>query len=220
MAALGVALIVLWVCWQLGRKSVDDLLDAAPKELHEKVAAAARVEGVAQVRQVRVRRSGPSVFADVAIAVGHDAPLERAHEIADRAEAAVRAALPGADVVVHVEPCAEDDGPLTMARVLAPATAWGRTASASARKKAASPWSSTSRCARTSPSTRRTQLASRFEAELRARVPRLAPWSHISSRRRVPPRAAPTRKASAASGIAWTSFAAGKVTPSSPTSSK
>ena len=118
-AALGVSGVVAWVCWKIGEKSINDLLDASPRELQETVAAAARVEGVTEVRQVRVRRSGPAVFADVVVAVGHAIGLERAHAAADRAEQSVRAALPGADVVVHVEPCADKDDPLTMARVLA-----------------------------------------------------------------------------------------------------
>ncbi|MBI5211271.1 MAG: cation diffusion facilitator family transporter [Elusimicrobia bacterium] len=104
-AALAVAAIVLSVCWRLGRRAVDELLDAAPRELHDAVAAAAaKVPGVLAVRKARVRRSGPEVFADVTLAVPEASGLDAAHDIADRAEAAVRAALPGADVVVHVEP--------------------------------------------------------------------------------------------------------------------
>jgi cation diffusion facilitator family transporter len=173
-AALGVALIVLWACWQLGRKSVDELLDAAPKELHETVAAAAAVAGVSQVRQVRVRRSGPSVFADVAIAVGHDTPLERAHETADRAEAAVRAALPGADVVVHVEPCAEDDSPLTMARVLAARHGLGAHGIRISEEEGRLSMELHLEVREDLSLDEAHQLASRFEAELRGRVPRLA----------------------------------------------
>ncbi|MDD5657010.1 MAG: cation-efflux pump [Elusimicrobia bacterium] len=119
VAALGVALIVILVSYRLGRKSVDDLLDAAPAGLPETVAAAARVEGVREVRQVRVRRSGPSFFADVVVAVGPDSHLERAHAIADAAEESIRAALPGADVVVHVEPGAAEADPLALARAVA-----------------------------------------------------------------------------------------------------
>ncbi len=109
VAALGVALLVIWVSIQLGRKSINDLLDRVPRDLREEVvAAAASVPGVEQVTQVRVRRSGPEVFTDVTLAVDRGAAFEGAHAIADRAEEAVRSVLPKADVVVHVEPIARD----------------------------------------------------------------------------------------------------------------
>jgi len=104
VAALGVALIVIWVSLRLGRKSVSDLLDAVPSGLQEMVAAAAHVEGVQAVSKVRVRRSGPEIFADVTLTVSPDLGMDRAHEVADAAEAAVRAKLPGTDVVIHAEP--------------------------------------------------------------------------------------------------------------------
>jgi cation diffusion facilitator family transporter len=120
LAALGVALIVVWVSLQLGKKSVDDLLDRIPKELHERAAAAASgVSGVKDVKQVRLRRSGPEFFADVTVSVGRAAPFEQAHEIAERAAAAVRDVLPGADVVVHVDPVRDDEDLTTTIRVLA-----------------------------------------------------------------------------------------------------
>jgi cation diffusion facilitator family transporter len=174
VAALGVALIVLWVCWHLGRKSVDELLDAAPKELNEKVTEAARVEGVTEVRQVRVRRSGPSVFADVAVAVGHDTPLERAHEIADRAEAGVRAALPGADVVVHVEPRADDDSPLTMARVLAARHGLGAHGIRISEEEGRLSMELHLEVREDLTLDEAHQLVSRFESDLRDRVPSLS----------------------------------------------
>ena len=60
VAALGVACIAALVSVRLGRKAVDDLLDAAPSGLLERIArAAADVEEVVGVSQVRVRRSGP-----------------------------------------------------------------------------------------------------------------------------------------------------------------
>jgi cation diffusion facilitator family transporter len=174
VAALGVAGIVIWICSKLGRKSIDDLLDAAPRELHDKVAAAARVEGVAQVRQVRVRRSGPAVFADVIIAVSHETPLERAHETADRAEAAVRAALPGADVVVHVEPCADDDGPVTMARVLAARHGLGAHGILLTEEDGRLSMELHLEVREDLALEEAHRLASRFEADLRGRVPRLS----------------------------------------------
>jgi cation diffusion facilitator family transporter len=121
VAAVGVALIVVWISIKLGKKSVDDLLDSVPKGLQEQVfAAARRVPGVEDVTRLRMRRSGPDVFADVTLAVGHGAAFERAHDIAHEVEAAVAVVLPHADVVVHVEPvAAAEEDVTTVVRLLA-----------------------------------------------------------------------------------------------------
>jgi cation diffusion facilitator family transporter len=121
VAALGVAAIVIGVSVTLGKKSIDDLLDTIPHDLQEEVAAAAAaVPGVEEVRQVRVRKSGAEIFADVTLTVQHTASFEKTHTIADQAEAAVRGLLPGADVVVHLEPVAgSEEDLLTTVRVLA-----------------------------------------------------------------------------------------------------
>ncbi len=120
VAALGVACIVIWVSLQLGRRTVIALLDGVPASLRDDVVRAARVPGVLEVRQVRVRRSGPETFADVRLAVARDVSFERTHEIGAQAEAAIQEILPGADVVVQVEPVRADrEGWLTTVRVLA-----------------------------------------------------------------------------------------------------
>jgi cation diffusion facilitator family transporter len=111
VAALGVAGIAVLISLRLGKKSVDDLLDAVPPDLLSQVAAVAHVEGVVEVSQVRVRRSGPDVFADVTLEVPRGLSLEAAHDLAERSEQAIRAAMPGADVVVHAHPAGEDPGP-------------------------------------------------------------------------------------------------------------
>jgi cation diffusion facilitator family transporter len=107
VAALGVSAIVVWVSLRLARRSVADLLDAAPAELPAQVRGAAQVPGVRAVRAVRVRKSGPEVFADVVLEVDAHRALEAAHGIADQAEAAILALLPRADVVVHLEPATD-----------------------------------------------------------------------------------------------------------------
>ena len=104
VAALGVAAIVVWITVQLGRKTVADLLDQIPPGLRDDIARSVRVPGVVEVLRVRVRRSGPEAFADVALTVESGTGVARAHEVASDAETAVRRLLPGADVVVHVEP--------------------------------------------------------------------------------------------------------------------
>jgi cation diffusion facilitator family transporter len=125
VAALGVAAIAVVISLRLGKKSVDDLLDAVPPDLLTQVAAAAHVEGVREVSLVRVRRSGPDVFADVTLEVDRGLSLEAAHSLADRAEQAVRAAIPGADVVVHAHPAGDDAPPTGVAITSGAATVEG-----------------------------------------------------------------------------------------------
>lgn len=107
VAAMAVALIVVWVSLRLGRKSIADLLDEAPAGMREAVAAAVALPGVREVVRVRLRRSGPEAFVDATLAVEPGTSLERGHAVADAAERAIQRLLPGADVVVHVEPGAE-----------------------------------------------------------------------------------------------------------------
>ena len=104
-----------------GQKSVNDLLDRIPDDLHDKVArAAGGVDGVEAVNKVRMRRSGPTVFADVTLSVGQAISFERAHEIADAAAEAIRGVVPKADVVVHAEPLALSNHDITtQVRILA-----------------------------------------------------------------------------------------------------
>lgn len=110
LAALGVAVIVVWVSLKLGKKSVDDLLDRIPDDLRQRAAeAAGRVPGVEEVTQVRMRRSGAEVFADVTLSVAPSTSFEKAHDISDQAAEAVRTVVPDADVVVHAEPLTQND---------------------------------------------------------------------------------------------------------------
>jgi cation diffusion facilitator family transporter len=105
VAALGVAIIVLFVSYRLGKRTIDVLLDSAPAGMIREIgAAAAEVDGVMSVSQVRVRRSGPRVFVDLAVEVDRNLSFERTHAISDAVESGIRAISPGADVVIHTDP--------------------------------------------------------------------------------------------------------------------
>ncbi len=109
LAALGVALIVIWVSLRLGKRTVDVLLDRAPDGLaHQIVAEACQVDRVLSCGRVRVRAAGPAIFVDMVVAVPRTVPLEQAHQVSSAVEERVRRLVPRADVVVHVEPVARD----------------------------------------------------------------------------------------------------------------
>jgi cation diffusion facilitator family transporter len=105
VAALFVSTLVLSAAARLIRGNVDVLMDQDPAGAHE--AAQAAIEGLepgVQLRRLRMRRAAGRHFADVVIGVPQAAGVEQGHAAADAVERAVERAVPGADVVVHVEP--------------------------------------------------------------------------------------------------------------------
>jgi cation diffusion facilitator family transporter len=110
VAALGVSAIVIFVSFELGKKTITDLLDGVPATLREEVVQAAHVPGVLDVEQARIRRAGPELFVDVVVFVSRHEAFEHTHEISNQAKEAIRRALgrPGADVIVHVAPSREE----------------------------------------------------------------------------------------------------------------
>jgi cation diffusion facilitator family transporter len=94
---------------RMGRRSMDSLMDRAPLGATERVERAALgVDGVEEVRRVRLRSIGGRLQADVVVAIPRTLPLEVAHDLTEVVEGAIRAVEPGADVVVHVEPLANE----------------------------------------------------------------------------------------------------------------
>ena len=109
VAALFVAVLVLTAAARLMRGNVDVLMDRVPADAERAARAAiARMEPPVQLRRLRMRQAAGRHFADVVIGVSPDAGVGQGHAAADAVEAAVQGALPGSDVVVHVEPAAED----------------------------------------------------------------------------------------------------------------
>ena len=104
MAGLAVAAVILRVGSQLGRRTLDALLDAAPKGLQQEIARALEpMEGVLEVERVRVRRAGNRHFVDATVSVARTASLEQVHTLSDAIEKRIGEIVPS-DVMVHVEP--------------------------------------------------------------------------------------------------------------------
>ena len=112
LAALGVAGIVIVVSFQLGKRSVNALLDSAPEGLAAAIEeAVAQVDGVLRCKRVRLREAGNKTFVDIIIDVERNIRIESNEAIADAVEMRVHEMAPGADVVVHSDPVkdAEED---------------------------------------------------------------------------------------------------------------
>lgn len=107
IAAIVVAFVVLLAAARLARQSIDVLMDRASTEADESIRVALADQPV-EVRRVRIRHAAGHDFVDLVVAISADSGLLQAHTVADDIEDAVRRELPGADVLVHVEPRATE----------------------------------------------------------------------------------------------------------------
>jgi cation diffusion facilitator family transporter len=105
LAALFVAFLVVTAAARLIRRNVDVLMDRAPADaVLAARGAIATLDPPVEVRRLRLRQAAGRTFTDVVIGVPPGAAVGQGHAVADRVEEAVESALPGSDVVVHVEP--------------------------------------------------------------------------------------------------------------------
>ncbi len=106
VAALVVAAIVIFVSGKLGVRSIQALLDAAPKngERDRIIKEVSNIEDIADVHAVRIRSSGAGWFVDMHVTMNGRMSLNRSHALTEQIEDKVMEILPGADVTVHVEP--------------------------------------------------------------------------------------------------------------------
>lgn len=105
VAALFVAGVIIFVSTRLARRTVDALLDAAPKGARSKIMGAlANIEGLLEVDRVRIRRAGNRYFADVSVGLARNVTFQRSGQLADEVTDTVQRILPNTDVVVHSIP--------------------------------------------------------------------------------------------------------------------
>jgi cation diffusion facilitator family transporter len=105
IAALFVAALVVVAAVRLLQRNVGALMDRASEDAERTARTAiAALDPPVELRRLRVREAGGAYFADVVIGIAPGEAVGQGHAAADRVEDALRARLPDADVVVHVEP--------------------------------------------------------------------------------------------------------------------
>jgi cation diffusion facilitator family transporter len=108
IAALLVAVAIVVAGLRIVGRSSRVLVDEAlpPEELDriEAAIAAHRVPEVAGYHKLRARRAGSHRHIDLHVQFRSGTSLERAHELSHGLRDAISAELPGADVLIHVEP--------------------------------------------------------------------------------------------------------------------
>ncbi|WP_332681415.1 cation diffusion facilitator family transporter, partial [Bosea sp. (in: a-proteobacteria)] len=108
--ALALALFMIVTAYRLGRRTIDTLIDAAPKGLADGLrAAAAGVPGVVGVEWLKLRPAGGQVQGEISILVSRTLPLDRVTAIKDDLSRALLVAEPGSEITVTANPVQVDD---------------------------------------------------------------------------------------------------------------
>ena len=113
LAAGVIAAMLGRIAWVYGRPAVRELVDTAPPEATAGAILDALVStpGVRDAHDLRLRRMGGQIQADVHIALDPAMTLSEAHRLSEAARIAVLHRLPEvAEIVIHAEPDGHADG--------------------------------------------------------------------------------------------------------------
>ena len=105
IAALFVAVIVLFVSYQLGRKAIDVLLDKSPvnttKVVHEILK---NFPEVLKYHGLKARTAGADTFIKFNVHFNPDLSLREVHEVCDHIESEIKNRVVRSEVYIHAEP--------------------------------------------------------------------------------------------------------------------
>lgn len=105
LAGLIVAGIVIAVSIRLGKRSIDVLLDKAPKQWIAEIKKTLETfDEVKQYHSLRIRSAGADTFIEFSVHMEPELKLRNVHEICDRIENELKNTIPRCHVWIHAEP--------------------------------------------------------------------------------------------------------------------
>lgn len=107
--ALIVAAVIARAAWDITRRSWDQLVDRSLPHREVQQIESLLVEHyprVAAFHRLRTRKSGSQREIDLHLVLPGEVSVTEAHKLCDELEADLRRLLPGAEVLIHVEPAA------------------------------------------------------------------------------------------------------------------
>jgi cation diffusion facilitator family transporter len=105
LAALVVAVFVAHAAWDLGKQTLNNLLDAAPAGATAQISEAVEaVNGVLGIRQLRVRPAGPTLFVDLSADVPRTLPTAQLDSVRRELAARISAIFENADNSIQLNP--------------------------------------------------------------------------------------------------------------------
>ena len=119
LVAMGVAVLILKMAWDVSRRSVPGLVDARLPAEEEAI-----IQGIIEehyrdfvnFHELRTRSSGRTRYIELHLVLSGKATLDEAHQLCDHLEGDLASRLPHASITIHVEPWAEERQPTPPSR--------------------------------------------------------------------------------------------------------
>ncbi|HEI8868703.1 TPA: CDF family cation-efflux transporter FieF [Serratia odorifera] len=105
--ALGIGVYILYSALRMGYEAVQSLLDRAlpDEERRAIIEVVSSLPGIKGAHDLRTRQSGPTKFIQLHLEMEDNLPLMQAHLLAERVEKTLLEHFPGADIIIHQDPC-------------------------------------------------------------------------------------------------------------------
>ena len=109
IAALIVALIVLSVCYRLGKRAIEVLLDKAPVQSYEHITDILDNHSeIEQYHNLKIRTAGADTFVSFNIHLDPTMSFADVHKFCDHLEKDIQDKIPRCEVYIHAEPSDEN----------------------------------------------------------------------------------------------------------------
>ena len=104
--AMAIAAYIIYTAWTIGRDALNMLMDRElPDDERDRIQKIVRAHPeVVDMHDLRTRTSGRQMFIQLHLELNGDLTLWDAHTISDQVEAQLKAAFPGAEVIIHEDP--------------------------------------------------------------------------------------------------------------------
>lgn len=110
IASLGVALFVCKAGWELGKRTIETLIDAAPEGIRDRIESiVSQVPSVIRTNRLRARPAGSVLFIELDISVSRTLSHERVSQTKDMILELIKSDMPEAEVTLSISAIALDN---------------------------------------------------------------------------------------------------------------
>lgn len=110
IAAIFVAILILFATYKLSLKAIFDLMDTYPEEVREIAKNILKTfESIKEIEKMRVRKSGPTIFMELTLKTKPSFSVLQSHELSKEIEDKLKENIKELDLIIHFHPAEEKE---------------------------------------------------------------------------------------------------------------